>query len=38
MSQKVPVNCFKWVDEGFIKTYNEKSKEKYFFEVDVQHP
>ena len=44
MSQKLPVNHFKWVqdvsefDENFIKNYNEKSKEGYFFEVDVEYP
>ena len=39
------VSGFKWVedlsefDEGFfIKSYNEKSKEEYFFEVDRQCP
>ena len=42
MSQKLPVNSFTWVEDlsefdvGFIKSYNEKSKEKYFLEVDVQ--
>ena len=36
MSQKLPVNGFKWVedlskfDEGFLKSYNEKSKEDIF--------
>ena len=41
MSQKLPVNGFKQVkdlpefDEGFIKSYNEKSKEGYFLEVDI---
>ena len=34
---------FKWVedlfelDDGFIKIYNEKGKERYFLEVDSQH-
>ena len=43
MPQKLPVNGFKWVKnlsqfhEGFIKSYNEKSKEKYFLEVDFQY-
>ena len=43
MSQKLPVNDFKWVkdvsefDEGFIKIYNEESNEGYFFEVDIQY-
>ena len=37
------VNGFEWVgdlpefDEGFIKNYNEKSKEEYFLEVDVPY-
>ena len=36
MSQKSPVNGFKWVehisefDESFIKSYNEKSYKGYF--------
>ena len=44
MSQKLSVNGFQWVeylsefDEGFIKCYNEKSKEGYFLEVDIQYP
>ena len=25
-------------DEGFIKSYNEKCKEGYFPEVDIQYP
>ena len=39
MSQKLPVNGFKWVedlsefDEGFIKNYNEKSDEVYFHNI-----
>ena len=33
MSQKLPVNCFKWVDEGFIKTYNEKVKRIIFLKL-----
>ena len=42
MSQKLPVNGFKWFedlsefDKGFIKSYNEKSKEGYFPEVDIR--
>ena len=41
LSQELPVNRLKWVeyiskfDEGSVKGYNEKSKEIYFFEVDV---
>ena len=44
MSQNLPVNDFKWVediskfDERFIKSYNEESDEGYFVEVDVQYP
>ena len=44
MSQKLPVNHFEWIEdscqfnEDFIKNYNEKRDEVYFFEVDVQYP
>ena len=44
MSQKVPVNGFKWVkksskfDEDFIKKYDENSNTGYFLEVDVEYP
>ena len=44
MSQKLPVNNFKWIEEtsqfnkDFLKSYNEESNEKYFLEVDVQYP
>ena len=44
MSQKLPVNDFKWSEdisrfnEDFIKSYNDESNEGYFLEVDVQHP
>ena len=43
MSQKLLVNGFEWVkktsqfNEGFIESYNEKSDEEYFLEVDVQY-
>ena len=43
MSQKLPVNSFKWVEETFefneyfIKGYNEESDERYFLEVDIQY-
>ena len=43
MSQKLPVNGFKWVEEtsqfneDFIKTYNEEKDERYFLEVDLQY-
>ena len=44
MSQNLPVNKFEWIEdtsqfnEDFIKIYNDKSDEWYFFEVDVQYP
>ena len=40
MSQKLPVNNFKWVEdtskinEGFIKNYNENNNEGYILEVE----
>ena len=44
MSQKLPVNGFKWVknvpkiDEDFIKNYDEDSDKGYILEVDVEYP
>ena len=44
MSQKLPVNGFKWlkntskVDDKFIKNYDEDSDKGYIFEVDVKYP
>ena len=44
MSQKLPVNNFKWVkdtsriNEEFIKNYNENSNKGYILEVDVKYP
>ena len=42
MSQKLPVNGFKWVndeiDEEFIKHYDENSDKGYILEVDVKYP
>ena len=43
MSNKLPVNEFKWSDndkinEEFIKKYNENDKKGYTFEVDVKYP
>ena len=43
MSQKLPVNGFKWVknnkiNEEFIKNYNENSNKGYILEVDVKYP
>ena len=44
MSQKLPVNNFKWVDdtskinEEFITNYNENSYKGYILEVDVKYP
>ena len=43
MSQKLPVSGFKWVEDlskfndNFIKSYNEKSNEGYFLEIDIQY-
>ena len=43
MSQKLPVNGFKWVknvskiDEDFIKNYDEDSDKGYIIEVDVKY-
>ena len=43
MSQKLPVNNFKWVEdllkfnESFIKNYDENSDEGYILEVDVEY-
>ena len=42
MSQKLPVNGFKWVNneinEEFIKNYGENSDKGYILEVDVKYP
>ena len=44
MSQKLPVNNFKWVEdtskinEDFIKNYYENSKKGYILEVDNKYP
>ena len=47
MSQKLPVNGFKWVkqkkifskfNEDFIKKYEENSNTGYFLEVDIDYP
>ena len=44
MSQKLPKNNFKWVEdtsiinEEFIKSYNENSYKGYILEVDVKYP
>ena len=44
MSQKLPVNNFKWVEDTlrinkeFIKSYNENSNKGYILEVDVKYP
>ena len=43
MSQKLPVNNFKWIqdtsefNEDFIKNYNEESDKGYFLKFDVQY-
>ena len=44
MSQKLPVNGFKWarelskIDECFIENYDEDTNKGYFLEVDVEYP
>ena len=44
MSQKLPVNGFKWVEnlslfnESFIKNYDENSDKRCFLEKDVEDP
>ena len=44
MSQKLPVNNFKWVkdtskiNEDFIKNYNESNKKGFILEADVKYP
>ena len=46
MTQKLPINGFKWVEESklsrfnerFIKNYNKNSNIGYFLEVDVNYP
>ena len=44
MSQKRPINGFKWVEDlskfidSFIKNYDKNSDRGYFFEVDVDYP
>ena len=44
MSQKLPVNGFRWAEklsrfnEIFIKNYNENSGIGYFLEVDIDYP
>ena len=44
MSQKLPVNGFKWVNnvsevnEEFIKNYDENNDKGYILEVDVKYP
>ena len=44
MSQKLPVNGFKWIEdtseinEEFIKNYDENSDKGYILEEDVKYP
>ena len=44
MSQKLPVNSFKWknntskFNQEFIKNYGEDSNKGYIIEVDVEYP
>ena len=43
MSQKLPVNGFKWVEdlsqfnESFVKNYDENSDTGYFLKVDIDY-
>ena len=44
MSQKLPVNAFKWledtseINEEFIKNYDENNDKGYILQVDVKYP
>ena len=44
MLQKLPVDCFEWVEElsvidkDFIKKYDEDSDVGYIIEVDIEYP
>ena len=44
MSEKLPINGFKWVknlsklNENFIKSYDENSDKGYFLDVEVEYP
>ena len=42
MSQKLPVNGFKWVNnevnQEFLRNYDENSDKGYILEVDVKYP
>ena len=44
MSQKLPVNDFKWIEDTskingeFIKNYDENNDNGYILEVDVKYP
>ena len=46
MSQKLAINCFKWVkqkriskfNEDFMKKYDENSNTGYFLEADIDYP
>ena len=43
MSQKLPVNGFKWIENNeinqeFIKNYDENKDKEYILEADVKHP
>ena len=44
MSQKLPVNDFKWIknkseiNEKFIKNYYEDNDKEYIFELNVNYP
>ena len=44
MSQKLPLNNFKWIEEtsqfkeDFINNYHDANDKGYFLEVDFQYP
>ena len=44
MSQKLPVNKFKWIEdtaqfnEDFVKNYDKECDEEYFLKEDIQYP
>ena len=44
MSQNLPANVFKWVEEisafneDFIKSFIDKKDERYFVQEDIQYP
>ena len=39
MSENLPINGFKWVNDIFVKSYDKKNSDKgYILEVDVDYP